>query len=127
VASIHKQSGRAFWFASYRDASGKQHFVSTKIRHAPLGHDGKERSTNAAKNRRLALDMAIRLEEAERGNATEAHLRKVLADVSERVNQRRLEFKTADAGVVGSQNDHQIAVLAGRKLQNLLAGEHQEI
>jgi integrase len=96
MASIHKQSGRAYWFASYRDISGKQHFVSTKIRHAPLGHDGKERATNAAKNRRLALDMAMRLEEAERGNATEAHLRKLLADVSERVNQRRLEFKSAD-------------------------------
>ena len=96
MASIHKQSGRAYWFASYRDASGKQHFVSTKIRHAPLGHDGKERATNAAKNRRLAIDMAMRLEEAERGNATEIHLRKLLSDVSERVNQRRLEFKAAD-------------------------------
>lgn len=96
MASIHKQSGRAYWFASYRDASGKQHFVSTKIRHAPLGHDGKERATNAAKNCRLAIDMAMRLEEAERGNATEIHLRKLLSDVSERVNQRRLEFKAAD-------------------------------
>ncbi len=96
MASIHKSSDRAYWYASYRDASGKQHFVSTKIRHAPLGHDGKERANNAAKNRRLALDMAMRLEEAERGNATEAHLRKLLSDVSERVNQRRLEFKAAD-------------------------------
>jgi integrase len=96
MASIHKQSGRAYWYASYRDVSGKQHFVSTKIRHAPLGHDGKQRANNAAKNRRLALDVAMRLEEAERGNATEVHLRKVLADVSERVNQRRLEFKAAD-------------------------------
>ncbi len=39
----------------------------------------------------------MRLEEAERGNATEAHLRKWLSDVPERVNQSRLEFKTADA------------------------------
>lgn len=96
MASIHKSLGRAYWYASYRDAAGKQHFVSTKIRHAPLGHDGRERATNAAKNRRIALDMAMRLEEAERGNATEVHLRKLLADVSERVNQRRLEFKAAD-------------------------------
>ena len=96
MASIHKSSGRAYWYVSYRDASGKQHFVSTKIRHAPLGHDGKERATNAAKNRRLALDMGMRLEEAERGNATEVHLRKLLSDVSERVNLRRLEFKAAD-------------------------------
>ena len=105
MASIHKQSGRAYWFASYRDASGKQHFVSTKIRHAPLGHDGKERATNAAKNRRLALDMAMRLEEAERGNATEIHLRKLLSDVSERVNQRRLEFKAADTPVRSAMSD----------------------
>lgn len=95
MASIHKQSGRGYWFASYRDASGKQHFVSTKIKHAPIGHDAKERATKAATNRRLAMDLAMRLEEAERGNATEVHLRKLLSDVSERVNNRRIEFKTA--------------------------------
>jgi site-specific recombinase XerD len=96
MASIHKQSGRAYWYASYRDVSGRQHFLSTKIRHTPLGHNTKERANGAATNRRLALDVAMRLEEAERGNATEVHLRKVLSDVSERVNQRRLKFKTAD-------------------------------
>ena len=96
MASIHKQTGRAFWYASYRDTAGKQHLVSTKIRHAPIGHNTKERATNAAKNRRLAQEMAMRLEEAERGNATEAHLRKLLADVSERVNQSRMVFKAAD-------------------------------
>ena len=96
MASIHKQSGRAYWYASYRDASGKQHFVSTKIRHAPLGPDVKGRAKGAATARRLALEMAMRLEEAERGNATEAHWRKLLADISERVNQRRLEFKAVD-------------------------------
>jgi integrase len=95
MASIHKQSGRAFWYASYRDTAGKQHLVSTKIRHTPIGHNTKERATNAAKNRRLAQEMSMRLEEAERGNATEAHLRKLLADVSERVNQSRMEFKAA--------------------------------
>jgi integrase len=95
MASIHKQSGRGYWFASYRDAEGRQHFVSTKILHGPPGKDAKERATKGAANRRLAAEMAMRLEEAERGNATEAHLRKVLADVSERVNKRRLEFKVA--------------------------------
>lgn len=94
MASIHKQSNRAYWFASYRDAAGRQHFVSTKIRHTPPGIDAKDRAGQAAKNRRLAQDMAMRLEEAELGNATESHLRKVLSDVSERVNQNRLEFKT---------------------------------
>ncbi len=96
MASIHKQSGRAYWFASYRDATGKQHFVSTKIQHGPAGKDAKERSVKAATNRRLALEMATRLEEAERGNATEAHWRKLLGDISERVNERRMEFKVVD-------------------------------
>jgi integrase len=97
MASIHKQKGRAFWYASYRDTAGRQHLVSTKILHTPLGHTPKERAGNAAKNRRLAVEIGMRLEEAERGNATEAHLRKLLADVSERVNQSRLEFKTVHA------------------------------
>jgi integrase len=97
MASIHKQSGRAYWYASYRDITGKQHFISTKVLHSPLGHTPAQRAANAAKNRRLALEIGMRLEESERGNATEAHLRKLLADVSERVNQSRLEFKTVDA------------------------------
>jgi integrase len=96
MASIHKQSGRAYWFASYRDANRKYHFVSTKIPHAPPGKDSKERTNAAAHNRRLAQDMATRLEEAEIGNATEAHLRKLVADMSERVNQSRMVFKAAD-------------------------------
>ncbi len=96
MASIHKQSGRAFWFAAYRDAAGRQHFVSTKIAHTPAGGDAKQRAVLAAKNRRLAVEMATRLEEAERGNATEAHWRKLLADISERVNERRLEFKIVE-------------------------------
>jgi hypothetical protein len=62
-ASIHKQSNRSYWFASYRDADGRQHFVSTKILHTPPGNDAKERAGNAAKNRRLAQDLAMRLEE----------------------------------------------------------------
>jgi integrase len=96
MASIHRQSGRSFWYASFRDAAGRYHFVSTKIQHTPDGVTVKERATAAANNRRLAQDMATRLEEAEVGNATEAHLRKLLSDVSERVNQSRLEFKTVD-------------------------------
>ncbi len=89
MASIHKQPQRSYWYASYRDIQGRQHLVSTRIRHTPAGHDAKERAANAAANRRLALETAMRLEEAERGNATEAHLRKVLSDISERVNRRR--------------------------------------
>jgi site-specific recombinase XerD len=96
MASIHKQTGRAFWFASYRDAMGRQHLVSTKIQHTPAGQDGKERGVKAATNRRLAIETATRLEEAERGNATEAHWRNLLADISERVNKRRMEFKVVE-------------------------------
>jgi integrase len=38
------------------------------------------------------MDIALRLEEAERGNAIESHLRKVLAEISVRVNSQKLEF-----------------------------------
>lgn len=96
MASIHKQPGRGYWFASYRDAAGKQHFVSTRIEHGPSGKDAKDRAVKAATNRRLALEMGTRLEEAERGNATEAHWRKLLGDISERINERRLEFKVVE-------------------------------
>lgn len=96
MASIQKKPGRASWLASYRDAEGRQHLVSLKIAHTPAGKDIKERAVSAATNRRLAQEMATRLEEAERGNATEAHWRKLLGDVSERVNKRRLEFKIVE-------------------------------
>ena len=96
MASIHKKPSRASWLASYRDAEGRQHLVSTKIEHTPPGKDVKERAVNASTNRRLAQEMATRLEEAERGNATEVHWRKLLGDISERVNKRRLEFKIVE-------------------------------
>lgn len=92
MASIAKQPNRRFWYASYRDAKGAQHCVSTKIKHAPDLQDPKERAQAAANNRRLAQDIANKLEEAERGNAVESHLRKILADISQRVNSRRIEF-----------------------------------
>ena len=92
VASITRLPNRRFWFAMYRDAVGRQHCVSTKIEHAPSGATPKERAARTSNNRRLAIDLANRLEEAERGNATEAHLRKLLGDISARVNKRRIEF-----------------------------------
>jgi hypothetical protein len=51
MASIHKQKGRGYWFAAYRDAEGKSHFVSTRIQHGPPGADAKERAAKAATNR----------------------------------------------------------------------------
>jgi integrase len=97
VASVQSLSSSRFWYASYRDARGKQHLVSTKIEKAPDGATPKERAVKAAENRRLATEMALRLEEEERGNPTEAHLRKVVADISQRVNKRRIEFATVRA------------------------------
>lgn len=93
MASVARLPRRRFWYACYRDATGRQHCVSTKIEHSPSGKDAKERARQTAEFRRLALDVALKFEEAERGNATESHLRKVLGDISERVNQRKLEFK----------------------------------
>jgi integrase len=97
MASIAKIGKRRFWFAMYRDAKGVQRCKSTKIQRSPEGRDPKERAQKAGENRRLAQDIANNMEQAERGNATEAHLRKVLADISERVNNRRMEFKKACA------------------------------
>jgi len=92
MASIAKLPGRRFWFAFYRDAAGRQHCKSTKLEHSPRPADLKERVEQAGRNKRLATEIALRLEEAERGNVVESHLRKVLAEVSERVNHQRLEF-----------------------------------
>lgn len=92
MASIAKLPGRRFWFAFYRDAAGRQHCKSTKLEHSPKPADPKERVEQAGKNKRLATEIALRLEEAERGNVVESHLRKVLAEISERVNNQRLEF-----------------------------------
>lgn len=92
MASLTKHDRSPFWHAMYRDATGRQHNKSTKIQHTPEAETPKERAAAASKNRRLALELALNLEEAERGNAVEAHLRKLLADISSRVNKRALQF-----------------------------------
>jgi integrase len=80
---------------SYRDADGGQHFKSTKIEISPLA-EPKAKPQRIAENKRLALEMALRLEEEERGNATEVHLRKVVSDISKRINKRGVEFASAE-------------------------------
>jgi integrase len=97
MASIQPLPKSRFWYASYRDARGKQHLKSTKIERAPDAATPKERAVKAADNKRLAMDMANRLEEDERGNPTEIQLRKLVADMSQRVNKRRIEFSTVRA------------------------------
>ncbi len=92
MASVAKLPGRRFWFAFYRDAIGRQHCKSTKLEHSPKPADPKARVQQTSRNKRLATEIALRLEEAERGNVVESHLRKVLAEISERVNSERLEF-----------------------------------
>jgi integrase len=93
MSSIAKHPESRFWHAFFRDAKGRQHSVSTKIEHTPSGSTPKDTAKRAADNRRLAQDVANRLEEAERGNPTEVHLRKLLDDLSNRVNKQHLEFK----------------------------------
>ena len=92
MASISKLPRRRFWFAFYRDATGRQHCKSTKLEHSPTAASPKERTELVGKNKRLATEIALRLEEAERGNSVESHLRKVLGEISQRVNKQRLEF-----------------------------------
>src|SRR5690242_7195963 len=92
MASLAKYPRSPYWFAIYRDARGCQRSKSTRIAYAPHGDTPRARSAEAAKNKRTAMDIALRLEEAERGNAIESHLRKVLAEISVRVNNQKLEF-----------------------------------
>lgn len=105
MASIVKQKGRACWYASYRDAKGKQHLKTTGIEHSPepqgeynledpedVKRQKQERGQLWAANKRAAIEYASRVEETERGNPTEAQLRKLVADMSERLNQQKVEF-----------------------------------
>jgi hypothetical protein len=93
MASISKHPESRFWHAFYRDAKGRQHSVSTKVEHSPSCASPKDTAKKAGGNRRLAQDIGNRLEEAERENSTEVHLRKLLDDLSSRVNSQRFEFK----------------------------------
>jgi integrase len=92
MASIAKLPNRRYWFAFYRDAAGRQHCKSTKLEHSPAAASPKDRTELVGKNKRLATEIAIRLEEAERGNLVESHLRKVLGEITQRVNKQRIEF-----------------------------------
>lgn len=94
MAALYKIPKSRFWLARYRDAAGKQRMVSTKIEHSPAGKDSKERAQRVSENRRLAQDIAAKLEAAERGNPTENHLREVLSDISARLTTRALDFPT---------------------------------
>jgi integrase len=94
MASIHKRNGRRFWYASWRDLTGKQKLASLKIPHTPEGKDPGERARKAADNRRRALEAATALEEADRGCPVEAQLRKLVSDISEKQTGRRIEFPT---------------------------------
>jgi integrase len=96
MASVSKLGSRPYWYASYRDAEGKQHNKSTKIEISPSAPSPRERSQKASENKRLAMSIAQTLEEAERGNPVESHLRKVINDVSTRVNKRKIEFASCD-------------------------------
>ncbi len=90
MASIHQIPRSKFWQMTYRDAAGRQHKKSSKIEHTPDGKDSKERAALASENRRAAKLYANELEHAERGNPTEAQLRKLMADLSERLCQVRI-------------------------------------
>lgn len=100
MASVKKYSNRKFWYACYRDALGKQHTKSTGIEHNPPltkkdEENGVSPKQKQADFKRQALQFAATLEATERGNPTEAHLRKVFAEISERITGQALEFPNA--------------------------------
>src|SRR5690625_7585476 len=91
----HPQS--KYWIACFRDSMARVCNRSTKILIAPPGESPRERATLASKNRKLAQAVADAFEETARANTTEAQLRKVLADLSERADSRGVEFATSEA------------------------------
>jgi integrase len=83
MASIQKLANRQCWYASYRDAAGKQHLVSTRIEHSPAGATSEEVATN----RRMAQFIANEWEDLERGSRTVTHLQRRYTAMVERVVQ----------------------------------------
>lgn len=85
MASIHKKQRKnrkssPFFYASFRGADGRQYFRSTK-----------------KTNEKEALAVALDFERMARGVQTEAHYRKVAAEVYERTAGKPLNFHTCSA------------------------------
>lgn len=78
MASIHKLDKSRFWYAFYRDATGIQKGVSTKIPISPDAPDAKTRATLAAENKRKAQAIADQLETAVRGDRVGEQLKRIL-------------------------------------------------
>lgn len=90
MASVTRNPRTKFWQIHYRDAAGRQHKRSSKIEHSPSAATPKERAALAAENKRAAQHLADELERAERGNPTEAQLRRMFAELSERLVGARI-------------------------------------
>lgn len=91
MASLRKFKSSRFWYAVYRDVQGKQCNRSTKIAIAGEGDNERDRGRDAANKRKLARQVSESYELTERGNPTEAHIQKVLFDIFNKVNKRRIE------------------------------------
>ncbi|MBI5692394.1 MAG: tyrosine-type recombinase/integrase [Verrucomicrobia bacterium] len=91
MASLRKCRRSPFWYACYRDQRGIQFTKSTAVRIAGEGPTPRDRERDAARNRRLAKEVAEKWEELERGHPTENQIRHVMQDIFQRVNRRRME------------------------------------
>jgi len=85
MASVHKvkrTGGKSspYWYAAFRSADGRAFFKSTK-----------------KKTRAEALAVAMEYERMARGHVTEAHYRRVAAELYERTAGEQLNFHTAGA------------------------------
>ncbi len=90
MASLRKFKASSFWFAVYRDASGKQCNRSTKIKIAGEGLNERARGKDGAEKLKLAREIANTYESLERGHHTEQHFQKVTLDIFYKVNKRRM-------------------------------------
>lgn len=107
MASIKTYPASKYWYATYRDADGKQRTKSLRIEHSPeplatIDQENptdpkilsRERERIRGLNKRAAQEAANRLEEAERGHPTEAKLRQIVSDISERILRHSIDFPT---------------------------------
>lgn len=91
MASVAKIPASKYWQIRYRDAAGKQRKRTTKIPHSPSAPTPRERARLASENKRNAQTLAAEIERNERGDATEANLRKLLAELAERIVGAKME------------------------------------
>jgi len=91
MASIWKTKESKYWQASWTDAQHKRYTRSTRIEHS-TGSIRQNRENEAR-----AMQLALEYEGVIRKPTTEQHVRKVLEELSAKVNPERIRFSKVDS------------------------------